>query len=167
MVLLTGVVGCQTARVAHPLTSDLAGNAPETQLEFWHTLATRPVTSNDEAFHGLLLYLDNHDESSDYSARVAMLKQRRMLPGSFSEPAERAVSRGTLAYAVARALELKGGWVMHVFGNSQRYAVRELEYLEVFPTSSPNQTFSGTEFVGVVGKMEDYQREHGQIPPAS
>jgi hypothetical protein len=28
----------------------------------------------------------------------------------------------------------------------------------LYPQSSPNQTFSGTELVGVIGKLEDYQR---------
>ena len=31
-------------------------------------------------------------------------------------------------------------------------------FLDLFPPSSPNQTFSGTEFLGIMGKLEDYQR---------
>jgi hypothetical protein len=51
---------------------------------------------------------------------------------------------------------------MHVFGNTPRYAVRELQYLAIFPYSSPQQTFSGTEYVGVIGALEDYQNAHQQ-----
>jgi hypothetical protein len=40
-----------------------------------------------------------------------------------------------------------------------RYAVRELQFMELYPPSSPNQTFSGTEFLGIIGKLEDYRRE--------
>ena len=160
LAALLMMAGCQTARVGHPLTQDLAGNAAETQMDFWHTLAGRPVTSYDEAFHGLLLYLDGRDGAQDYAGRVAELRLRKMLPSGFSAPAGQAVDRGTLAYAIVRALQIKGGWVMHVFGNSPRYAIKELEYEGVYPPSSPNQTFSGSEFVGVIGKMEDYQREH-------
>jgi hypothetical protein len=50
--------GCQTARVAEPLTAKLAGSEADTHMEFWHQLADRPVTCNVDAFHGLLLYLD-------------------------------------------------------------------------------------------------------------
>src|SRR5437868_4400188 len=53
------VCGCHTAKVAQPLTGKLGGNDPDSQLEFWHTLATRPVTSNEEAFHGMLLYANS------------------------------------------------------------------------------------------------------------
>ncbi len=54
-------------------------------------------------------------------------------------------------------LNIRGGWAMHVFGDTQRYALRELVYLGIFPPSSPQQTFSGSEFVGVIGKIDDSQ----------
>jgi hypothetical protein len=151
--------GCQSARVAQPLTAKLSGNDPDSQLEFWHTLANQRVTSNDEAFHGLLLYLDSKDDARDYAGRVATLKARKMLPPDFDAPGNEGVQRGPLGMAIIEVLHLKGGWVMHVFGNSPRYAVRELEFEGVFPRSSANQTFSGAEFLGIIGKMEDYQGE--------
>jgi hypothetical protein len=41
-----------------------------------------------------------------------------------------------------------------------------LVYLELYPPSTPNQTFSGAEYVGIIGRIEDYQRgENGDIPP--
>src|SRR5437660_11795959 len=73
------VVGCQSARVPAPLPATLFGNEPDAQMEFWHTLASRKLTSNDEAFHGLLLYLDGRDEAGAYADRVKLLKSRRML----------------------------------------------------------------------------------------
>jgi len=159
-LLLTIAAGCQSARVAQPLTAKLSGNDADSQLEFWHTLAERRVTSNDEAFHGLLLYLDGKDDSKAYPDRVAALKARKMLPQDFAAPANEGVQRGPLAVALVQALRLKGGWVMHVFGNSPRYALRELEFEGVYPPSSENQTFSGTEFLGIVGKLEDTQGEN-------
>ena len=128
-------------------------------MEFWHQLAERPVTGNDDAFHGLLLYLDGEDPSQDYAGRVETLKSRGLLPRGFNQPAERAVDRGTLAVAITKALDIKGGWAMRVFGPTPRYATRELQYLDLYPPSSPNQTFSGTEFLGIMGKFEDFQRE--------
>ncbi len=155
------LVGCQNAQVGHPLTEKLSGNDLDSQMEFWHSLAERHVTSNDEAFHGLLLYVDGKDDSADYAQRVATLKSRGMLPAGFSGPAHQAVDRGVLAVGIVKVLDLKGGLFLHLFPKSERYAVRELVFDGVYPSSSPNQTFSGTEFVGVVGKMEDFQRTAG------
>ncbi|HET6252198.1 MAG TPA: hypothetical protein VFE47_31215 [Tepidisphaeraceae bacterium] len=158
LLLLTGLLaGCQSATVAQPLTAKLSGNDPDSQLEFWHTLADRHVTSNDEAFHGLLLYLDNSDPAADYAGRVAALKSRKLIPANFDAPANQAVTRGVLAYAILEVLHLKGGWVLHVFHSSPHYAVRELESEGVYPPSTENQTFSGAEFLGIIGKVEDYQ----------
>lgn len=163
--VLTGVLfasvlassGCQPAKVQDPLTRTYGGNADDQQLEFWHRLADRPVTSNDEAFHGLLIFTDGQDPAGDYAGRVATLRKRGMLPADFNQPADQSVDRGTIAVALAKALKIRGGLTMSLFGPSPRYATKELEFLNLYPTSSPNQTFSGTEFLGIMAKAEEYQ----------
>lgn len=152
------IAGCSAARVDKPLTATLGQDNPDTQLEFWHTLAEQPVTSNDDAFHGLLLFLDGHDPNPDYASRVSAMKDRKLLPAHFDQPAERAVDRGTLAVALSKALSIRGGVMMSLTGNNPRYATKELVFLGIYPLSSPNQTFSGTEYLGIIGKAEDYQR---------
>ena len=151
-------LGCRSAQVAHPVTAELAGNDPDSQIEFWHTLAQRPVTSNDEALHGLLLFVAGEDPATDYTGRVEALHQRQMLPKGFDRPAEEAVQRGTLAVAICRILEIKGGAIMTVFGPSPRYATRELQFMNIYPPSAPHQTFSGSEYLAVIARVEDYQR---------
>ena len=149
---------CNNAQVAHPLTEQLAGNSPEMQLDFWHTLATRPVTSNDEAFHGLILYVNGQDDSTDYAGRVEWMNSQNMLPQDFDRPSNEAVHHGTLAVAITRLLDIKGGLIMRLFGPTPRYATRELRYMKIIPRVSPHQTLSGIEFVGLVARIEDYQR---------
>ena len=107
------------------------------------------------------MFLDGDDPAADYAGRVRELKSRRMLPSNFAQPAVQAVDRGTLAVAILKALDIKGGLALRLFGPSPRYAVRELVFLELYPPSSPNQTFSGVEFLGIIGKLEDYQRQQG------
>ena len=43
-------------------------------------------------------------------------------------------------------LKIKGGLTMMLIGPTQRYATRELQYIGIYPTSDPHQTFSGQEF---------------------
>jgi hypothetical protein len=171
VLLLVGVLGCQTAHVKEPLTRELGGNDANEQLEFWHRLADRPVTSNDEAFHGLLMFLDGDDPAEDFAGRVNALKSRKMLPKGFDQPADQAVDRGTLAVAIVKALDIQGGLALRLLGPTPRYAVRELVYMELYPPSSPTQTFSGAEFLGIIGKIEDYQRQqqaaHRSGPPTA
>jgi hypothetical protein len=151
------VVGCAAPKMGKPLTRELAGNDPDAQVNFWHSLADEHVTTNDQAFHGLLLYADGKDDNADYAARVATLKARKWLPSGFKGTADTGVHRGDVAVAVMRILKDKGGLTIHVIGPVPRYAVRELMFLDVFPPSSTNQTFSGNEFVGIMGRVEDFQ----------
>jgi hypothetical protein len=156
LALLT--TGCASI-TGHPLTPSLAGDDPDSQIAYWHTLPDRNVISNDEAFHGLLLFVDSEDSSSSYEQRVAKLKSRKMLPADFHAPAAAAADRGTLAVILVRVLSIHGGVTMHLFGDQPRYAVRELVYAGLYPPSSPQQVFSGAQFLGIIGRAEDYQRD--------
>ena len=104
------------------------------------------------------MFTGGEDSAKDYAGRVESLKQKKLLPGGFDEPAAGALKRGTLAVALTQALSIKGGLTMHLFGPSSRYATRELQYAGVFPPSSPQQTFSGPELLWIMGRAEDFQR---------
>jgi hypothetical protein len=157
-----GLAGCRATNIAEPLSAEMSSSDPDAQMEFWHTLPQRRIASNDAAFHALLLFVDGSDPATDYPGRVDAMKARGMLPKDFNGPAERAVQRGTVAVAIARMLEIKGGLSMRLFGSSPRYAVRELQYMNLFPQSSPQQTFSGQELLGIIGRAEDYQRQFNE-----
>src|SRR4051794_18302556 len=118
-VALLALGGCHTtANVAQPLTAELAKNDPDAQVEFWHALPDRKAVSNDEAFHGLLLFADGEDKAADYAGRVEALKERKMLSADFSGAAGEPVRRGTVAVMLARVLAIRGGLTMHLFGAS-------------------------------------------------
>ncbi len=161
---LMGLAGCQSAQIAEPLTAnpDQIGNEPEAQMEFWHTLATRPLTSNDEAFHALLLFLDDGDAAENYEQRVERLKSYDLLSAGFDRPANEAITRGVLAVALVRALHIRGGVMLSLFDHSARYATMELQHLGIYPRSSPHQTFTGNQFIAMIGLAEDYQTRGGQ-----
>jgi hypothetical protein len=166
-LLAAFVGGCVTATVPHPVVADLSSNDDDTQIEFWHTLATKPVACNDDAFHAILLDLDGTDPNPDYDHRVAALKSRKLLLSDFDKPAHEAVTRGVVAVALYKAGNIHGGVVLTLFGPSERYCLRELRYINLLPPSSPNQTFSGLELVGVIGRFEDYIRGNPADLPAS
>ena len=58
LALLMIVGGCHAPRAGKPLDPTLAASDPDAQVNFWHALTDESVTSNDQAFHGLLLYAD-------------------------------------------------------------------------------------------------------------
>ena len=156
--LLLGLLisGCASVPAGKSVESGLATKPDATEVQFWHDLESRPLTTNDDAFHGLLLYLDGADPASDYGARVSVLKQRGLLPANFHGGEDDAIERGTLAVALVKVLHLRGGVTMQLFGVTPRYAMRELVYRRIYPESGENQLFSGAEFVGIIGRVEDF-----------
>jgi len=164
--LLAAIGGCAAANVARPVVADLSADDQDTQIEFWHTLAARPVACNDDAFHALLLDFDGTDPNPDYDSRVKALKARGLVLGWFNQPANQAVSRGVVAVALCKEANIGGGVTMHLLGPNERYCLRELVYMNLLPASSENQTFSGLEMVGVIGRFEDYQRGNPADLPA-
>src|SRR4051794_23130143 len=138
--LFAGSTGCHTTVAPQSTLPRLAGNDPEKQLDYWHEIANKNLISNDEAFHGILLYLDGKDDATTYEQRVATLKSRGYLPPSFDQGEIRAVERGTVAVPIAKSLNLKGGLTMRLVGGmSPRYATRELIYRDIYPTSGVEQ----------------------------
>ena len=150
--------GCQSTRVSSSLLPEYGGNSDEAHMNFWHNLAEKRLTSNDEAFHALLLFAQGEDHARTYNGRVMDMKAAGYLPADFDGTELQPVTRGTVAYALVNILDIEGGVTMRLFGPSQRYATRELRYRGLLPESSQNQTFSGGEFVGVIGRAEDFQR---------
>lgn len=159
LVALLLTSGCASIH-GQPLTKEMTGDDPDAQMAYWHTLPDRKVVSNDEAFHGLLLFIDSQDPSSAYAQRVQKLKAKGMLAADFNQPADAPASRGTLAIILTHTLSIHGGVTMHLFGDQPRYAVRELVYTGLYPLSSPQQVFSGAQFLGIIGRAEDYQRDN-------
>lgn len=157
MIALVAVAaGCQPTKVNTTLMPAYAGSEDDVQMEFWHRLAEKPMTSNNEAFHALLIFVDGEDSAERYYQRVDKLKRKGMLMKNFDGHANDAVSRGTMAVALLKALDLKGGVIISLFGPSPRYATRELRFRNIYPESSPNQTFSGGEFIGLIGRAQDW-----------
>lgn len=151
--------GCSTPFVSRTVLDEV-GVAPDRQLDFWHDLANAPIASNDDAFHALLLFFDGKDDSPNYLERIRRLKERKWLSETFNEPAGQAVSRGTIAVAIVRELKIETGIMMFLTNDMPRYATRELVWNGLLPPSAPYQALSGGELVGVIGRVEDYQRRH-------
>ena len=95
-------------------------------VEFWHTLPERSAVTNDEGFHGLILFADESDPNETYEQRVDYFKALGWLDESFDEPANLAMQRGTLAKLLAHSMDIDGGVMMRLTGKSARYATREL-----------------------------------------
>src|SRR5438552_128526 len=93
LIVPIALVGCHSGVITQPLPAAVMRDDPQAQMEFWHALTGRPVASNDEGFHALLLFIEGRDASADYADRVATMKRRTLIPGDFDRPATGAIGR--------------------------------------------------------------------------
>ncbi|MFA7237383.1 MAG: hypothetical protein WC058_11005 [Phycisphaeraceae bacterium] len=162
--------GCEATKTVSPLITNYDQQNATADLDYWHGLAEQPITTNNDAFHGLIELAvapapgstpGNADTCKTYDERVAWLKDHQYLDASFDRPADEAARRGTVAQIICRIKKIDGGLTMHVLGANPRYATRELVYLRIMRPGTEQQALSGMEFVGIVGKAQDYE---GVIP---
>jgi hypothetical protein len=168
LLLLLGLgltsVGCQRAVVDEPLAQRFEQpNEPAEQSAFWYRLQQEPMVSYDTAFHALLLMLQPERPAPEtYEQRTQRLKDAGWLNEGFDRPAREVATRGRLARVLCKALDIKGGVVMRVVGPVPRYATRELRFRSIYPASSPNQVFTGGQWIGVLGRVVDFQRDQAE-----
>lgn len=151
------LAGCARTNVKQVQRTDYDPSDPTAELDFWHNLPGRSAVTNDEGLHGVLVFADGTDPTRTYADRVALLKERGWLPAGFDEEPNVAMQRGTLAKALAHALEIRGGVMMRVTDKSRRYSNRELVYMGLMAPGTEQQVMSGLDYIGVISKAQDYQ----------
>ncbi len=147
---------CARTIVEHPQPTDYDPSDTTAQLDFWHGLPGESAVSNDEAFHGVLLMFDGHDDTLSYDKRVEILKEREWLTSGFAEAGDIAMSRGTLSYILVRAMDVKGGVMMFLTSRNHRYSTLELQRLGVMPPGSELMVIDGLDYVGTMSKAQDF-----------
>lgn len=156
-----GLAGCQTTRQASPLITEYDQADARAELAFWHGLAAQPITTHNDAFHGLIELARGEDPFAGYEQRVQWLKEQKLLDEGFQAPADAAVTRGTVAQVLVNILDIDGGLTMRLFGAHPRYATRELVYLDIMERGTNQQALAGIQFVTIIGRASDYQ---GVVP---
>lgn len=128
--------------------------APQQEIEFLDAMEDMPAVTNNDALHTFLILEDGTDTSKDYQDRVTAGIQRKWLSSSFDQQANTAAHVGWMAGAGCRIMKIRGGVTMMLFGPIDRYAVKELIYMEILPLRTDNQSLTGGEFIDYINRLE-------------
>jgi len=121
------------------------------QLEFFEELETRPLVSQDDALHAVLLFVRG-SSAPTYVQRAAIAKQLGLMdPRSDQRPRD-AVTVGEFSQFLAAALPESGGTVKLLNIDESVARLRELGLTPV--RWEPNRGISGAELVGVLNAAE-------------
>ena len=164
LMLIAGAVGCTPGGVRGVRAFD---DLPEAEgevvsdAEFLYELSDKKYCTTDDAYRGMLQFVDGQDTSSTFQERTARVQMHGLVKKGWKHVAEEPITKGKLAYMFARALELPGGVMYNVTDANCRYALRELIYKDVIRIGSEGEKVSGAEFVGILGRADDYRLAAG------
>lgn len=156
IALLVGGVGgwgggCARTTVERSLVSMY--DEPDQELDYFAELEEQRVVSNDDALHALLLLAEPGGAYETYEERADAARERGWIEGE-APPATESARIGMVAVAVCEVLGIEGGLSMHLFGNTPRYATRELIYEGLLPPRTEEQSISGIELVDLIGRVD-------------
>jgi len=153
MAVAVGLASCagpttvSAPSIPEPNAAGPSGNAAGLAYE----LAQKTWCTNDQACSLVLLFTQGHDRCTDFDARIEQLRARGLVQEHWNLQADQSVTKGTLAYMVCRALNIRGGLFMHLLPG-RRYAYREAVYQKLMQRGSENEPLTGPEVVGVLGR---------------
>ena len=166
MLLLAGVLacaGCQAAAGPEVLggAAKLAAGDSAAHLD---GASAQSNVSEADAVRGMLLLLGEGQETT-FADAVASLRQRKIACPTWSLKADRPLTKGRLAYMVYQACGIRGGLTLSLWGPSQRYCLKELQYLGLMTAGMPYTGVTGMEYVAVLTRADE-MRQTGRLSRA-
>lgn len=131
--------------------------------EYIDQTSAETSVSENQAMRGMVLLLDGDDTAGSFDQRVQTLVDRGVASSTWSFDAARPITKGKLAYMVYQACKVRGGVILTLTGPSQRYCLRELQYIGMMGQGSMFLPVTGMELVAALGRADAY-RETGEIP---
>jgi hypothetical protein len=160
------------APAAAPKTASVAGGDSTSDAQFFAELGYKDIASAHDVARALVILTSEGKEcGGDFEKCKAYLQGRGVLPDGWlcKAKAEEPIDKSCLAVLVCRALGIKGGLWMHLFGPQPRLALRECVYHELMVSGADYAYVSGGELVGVIDRCDRWRaRESGrQLPKLS
>jgi hypothetical protein len=159
LLLAAIAAGCSTGRIDNAR----ATLPEESSAGALDRISDEMTVNQNDAMHLMLLLADGQDEADHFQQRVMKLRDREVIPTWWDVDAEAPITRGQLAYMVYQTAKMPGGLTLSVFGPSQRYCLRELQYNGTIAPGGVFSPVTGMEIVAVLNRADSYMQE-GQAP---
>ena len=143
----------------------LAQDKPAAAGKESRTAYLRRIFEKDRASYGdacravLSLLKDEHTDA-DFAAVSGDLSGRGIVASDWNLQETSLLTKGTLAYMLCQALEIKGGLTMRLFGINRRYALRECQHKGLMVGGVMDEYITGRELLDVLTNATVY-REQG------
>lgn len=137
-------------------------------LDYFSELISRETAFNSDACRALVVLMGLQQQYKDFQSQVVFLERNNIIPkrlGADFSP-DQPLCKGMVAYMFARALNIKGGLWIRLFGLSQRYAVKELVFEGIMISGNMKELISGKELVLILVQAAEYMADQQQAARA-
>ena len=130
--------------------------------KFYNRLITQPIARKLDGIYSVMVLLGKQKDFTSFDAELVFLKDQGYLLQAPKKPwkLEEPLLKGELAYMLCKALRIKGGLHMRLFGSSARYALFELVYMKIMVYGDPREKVSGRELAYSFMQAADYLMAH-------
>jgi len=159
-VLAAALAGCQPAGPMI-VKGDLALSGADSAA-YLDTLASRNTVTQADALEGMLLVLGQDGGEKTFARAIEILSEKKIVSPAWRFQADANVTKGRVAYMVYQACGLRGGVTLALAGPSQRYCLKELQYLGLMSQGQTYNTVTGMEYVAILARADEL-RQTGKV----
>ncbi|MFC1646161.1 hypothetical protein ACFL2Y_03180 [Candidatus Omnitrophota bacterium] len=145
---------------AQPSSRQQAASRPITPIDIVYLteLIPRKVAFGYDACKILVILMKVEDEYINLDAQVDFLNKENLLPEKIAAEFDpmKPLRKGVAAYMFCKALEIKGGVILRVFGINQRYAIKELVFQGIMSSGNVRDIISGDELASMLTQSLHY-----------
>lgn len=131
---------------------------------YLNQLAYRKLTYRYDLFKTITLLKGVEMQYFDLNAQILYIQEHKLAPPKvLANPSPNLpLRKGLLAYAIYKALGLKGGLTNIIFGTSRYYAIKELSYHGIMSSGNINDVVSGEELLATISQASNYIARQNQ-----
>jgi hypothetical protein len=148
------------ALVAVPAFGQDKPAAPkETRTAYLRRIYEKDKATYGDACRAVLSLAKNEHSDADFAAVSGDLSGRGIVRADWGLQESSLLTKGTLAYMVCQALEIKGGVTMRLFGLNRRYALRECVFRRLMQRGTTDEYVTGRELIDVITNATVHQEQ--------
>jgi len=128
-------------------------------LVYFAELMMKRIAYRYDACKALVILMGVENQFIDLGSQIAFLRKENILPKSFETEFDptKPLRKGLTAYMFNKALDIKGGLILSLFGINERYSLKELVYQGMMASGNVKDIVSGEELISILTQAGNFK----------
>ena len=128
-------------------------------LVYFAELMMKRIAYRYDACKALVILMGVENQFIDLGSQIAFLRKKNILPKTFETEFDptKPLRKGLTAYMFYKALDIRGGLILSLFGISERYSIKELVYQGMMSSGNVKDIVNGEELISILTQAGNYK----------